>query len=166
VTVEQLIDGLWREVPPASAVQSLQVYVHGLRRALGAGRIETAGKGYRVVVDEDELDLDRFERLLERGRAALETGHTDDAVDDLREALAVWRGRALADLPDETRRAADAERLEELRLTALELPRLSPPSIRTTNGSCSSGCSRSTAAAGKPRRSRSTATHAAPSLTS
>ena len=43
VSAEQLVDGLWGEAPPASAVQSLQVYVHGLRRALGAERIETAG---------------------------------------------------------------------------------------------------------------------------
>jgi predicted ATPase/DNA-binding SARP family transcriptional activator len=121
VTAEQLIDGLWGESPPASALQSLQVYVHGLRRALGAERIETAGRGYRVVVGEDELDLDRFERTLERGRAALEAERADDAADELREALAIWRGPALADLPEATRRAAEAERLEELRLTALEL---------------------------------------------
>jgi predicted ATPase/DNA-binding SARP family transcriptional activator len=121
VTAEQLIDGLWGETPPASAVQSLQVYVHGLRRALGAERIETAGKGYRLAVDEEELDLDRFERLLERGRAALEAGRGDDAADDLRDALAIWRGPALADLPEEARRAAESERLDELRLTALEL---------------------------------------------
>jgi predicted ATPase/DNA-binding SARP family transcriptional activator len=121
VTAEQLIDGLWGEAPPASALQSLQVYVHGLRRALGGERIETAGRGYRVVVGEDELDLDRFERGLERGRAALEAGRADDAADDLREALAVWRGPALAGLPEETRRAAEAERLDELRLSALEL---------------------------------------------
>ena len=121
MTAEQLIDGLWGEAPPASAVQSLQVYVHGLRKALGADRIETAGRGYRVVVAAEELDLDRFERALDRGRAALEAGRANDAADDLREALAVWRGPALADLPEETRRAAEAERLEELRLTALEL---------------------------------------------
>lgn len=121
VTADQLIDGLWGEEPPASALQSLQVYVHGLRRALGAERIETAGRGYRVVVGEDELDLDRFERTLERGRAALEAGRADDAADELREALAVWRGPALAGLPEEIRRAAEVERLDELRLTALEL---------------------------------------------
>ena len=121
VSAEQLIDGLWGEDPPASAVQSLQVYVHGLRRALGSERIETSGRGYRAVVDDDELDLGRFERALERGRAALEAGRVDDASDELRGALAVWRGPALADLPAETRRGAEAERLEELRLTALEL---------------------------------------------
>jgi predicted ATPase/DNA-binding SARP family transcriptional activator len=121
VTVAQLIDGLWGEAPPASAPQSLQVYVHGLRRALGSERIETAGQGYRAEVGEDELDLDRFEAALARGRAALAADRTDDAADELREALAVWRGPALANLPEETRRAAGAERLEELRLTALEL---------------------------------------------
>ena len=120
VTAEQLIDGLWGEAPPASALQSLQVYVHGLRRAVGGDRIETAGRGYRAVVAEEELDLDRFERTLERGRAALEAGRAEDAADDLRDALAVWRGPALAGLPEEVRRA-EAEPLEELRLTALEL---------------------------------------------
>ena len=121
VPAEQLIDGLWGEEPPASALQSLQVYVHGLRRALGSERIETTGRGYRAVVAEEELDLDRFERTLERGRAALEAGRAEDAADDLREALAIWRGSPLAGLPEEARRAAEAERLEELRLTALEL---------------------------------------------
>jgi predicted ATPase/DNA-binding SARP family transcriptional activator len=121
VSAEQLVDGIWGERPPASAVQSLQVYVHGLRRSLGSERIETSGRGYRVVVAEEELDLARFERALERGRAALEAGRADDAADELRQALAVWRGPPLADLPEETRRAAEAERLEELRLTALEL---------------------------------------------
>jgi predicted ATPase/DNA-binding SARP family transcriptional activator len=121
VSAEQLIDGLWGEKPPASALQSLQVYVHGLRRALGGERIETAGRGYRAVVGEEELDLDRFERALGRGRAALEAGRPDDAAEDLREALSIWHGSALAGLPEEARRAAEAERLEELRLTALEL---------------------------------------------
>jgi predicted ATPase/DNA-binding SARP family transcriptional activator len=121
VSAEQLIDGLWGESPPASALQSLQVYVHGLRRALGGEWIETAGRGYRAVVAEEELDLDRFERALDRGRAALEAGRADDAADELKEALALWRGSPLADLPQQARRAAEAERLEELRLTALEL---------------------------------------------
>ena len=121
VTAEQLVDGLWGEAPPASALQSLQVYVHGLRRALGHDRIETAGRGYRVVVGEDELDLDRFERAFERGRTALAADRAEDAADELREALAIWRGPALADLSEETRRAAEADRLEELRLIALEL---------------------------------------------
>ena len=121
VSANALVDGLWGESPPASAVQSLQVYIHGLRRAVGAERIETAGRGYRAAVSEDELDLDRFERGLERGRAALEAGRAEDATDELRQAMALWRGSALADLPEESRRAAEADRLDELRLNALEL---------------------------------------------
>ncbi len=121
VSAGQLVDGLWGEAPPASALQSLQVYVHGLRRALGTERIETAGRGYRAVVGEGELDLDRFESALTQGRTAFEAGRASDAADDLRDALALWRGPALADLPEAARRAGEAERLEELRLTALEL---------------------------------------------
>jgi predicted ATPase/DNA-binding SARP family transcriptional activator len=121
VSADQLVDGLWGEAPPASAVQSLQVYVHGLRRALGTERIETAGRGYRVVIGEEELDLDRFERMLEHSRGALAANRPHDAAEELREALDLWRGPALANLPEEARRAAEAERLEELRLTALEL---------------------------------------------
>ena len=74
VSADQLVDGLWGESPPASALQSLQVYVHGLRRALGTERIETAGRGYRAVVGEEELDLDRFERMVERGERTLLSG--------------------------------------------------------------------------------------------
>jgi predicted ATPase/DNA-binding SARP family transcriptional activator len=118
---ERLVDALWGEDPPASAVQSLQVYVHGLRRALGADRIETAGAGYRVVVGEGELDLDRFEHALEHGRDAIQAGSAEEAAVELGEALALWRGPALADLPHEARTAAGAERMEELRLVALEL---------------------------------------------
>ena len=121
VSADQLVDGLWGESPPASALQSLQVYVHGLRRALGTERIETAGRGYRAVVGEEELDLVRFERMVERGREALAAGRAGEAADELRQALELWRGPAFANLPEESRRAAEAERLEELRLTALEL---------------------------------------------
>ena len=67
-----LVDALWGEAAPESAAASLQVYVHGLRRALGAERIETHGNGYRVVVEPDELDVARFESLLESGARALE----------------------------------------------------------------------------------------------
>ena len=62
VARERLIDELWGGTPPRSAAQSLQVYVHGLRQALGADRIETHGTGYRLRVEPGELDLERFER--------------------------------------------------------------------------------------------------------
>jgi predicted ATPase/DNA-binding SARP family transcriptional activator len=116
---ERLVDAIWGEEPPGSASNSLQVYVHGLRRVLGAERIERNGSGYRVNVEPDELDLERFERLVRRAKEALDA-RPADAADDLREALALWRGEPLADLAGEPV-AAEAGGLEEVRLGALEL---------------------------------------------
>jgi predicted ATPase/DNA-binding SARP family transcriptional activator len=116
----RLVEAIWGESPPASAAQSLQVYVHSLRRALGAERIETVGTGYRIVLDADELDLARFEHLLEQARAALDSGRPADAADDARRALELWRGQALADLGEEPI-AAEAARIDDLRLDANEL---------------------------------------------
>jgi predicted ATPase/DNA-binding SARP family transcriptional activator len=117
----RLIDELWGEQPPGSAVQSLQVYIHGLRQALGAERIETHGQSYRLRVEEGELDLDRFERLVARAEQDLEAGRADSASGRIREALALWQGPPLADLADEPLARAEAGRLEEQRLHALEL---------------------------------------------
>ena len=120
VTRAHLIDSLWEEHAPDSATSSLQVYVHGLRRALGAERIETQGNGYRIRIAPDELDVDRFEALLERGSRALADGAPAPAAAQLGQALALWRGPALADLDGQpTQRAAAA--LDERRLVAFEL---------------------------------------------
>ena len=118
---DRLVDAVWGDAPPATAVRALQVYVHGLRRALGADRIETRGAGYRVRIEGEELDLERFEGLIARGRQALESGAAADAVDDFDAALGLWRGPALADLPRDAPVAADAAAIDELRLEALEL---------------------------------------------
>ena len=71
VSRDRLVDVLWGAEPPKSAVSSLQVYVHGLRRALGGERIERHGTGYRLHLDPSALDLSRFERLVEQAAAAL-----------------------------------------------------------------------------------------------
>jgi DNA-binding SARP family transcriptional activator len=71
VSRDRLVDALWGGEPPRSAVQSLQVYVHGLRQVLGADRIETHGTGYRLRLDGGELDFEQFERLLEAAGRAL-----------------------------------------------------------------------------------------------
>jgi len=113
---ERLVDALWGDTPPASAISSLQVYVHGLRRAVGADRFETRGNAYRVCVEPEELDVARFERLLAEARDA-PPAHAEEL---LASALALWRGDALADLGDSPVRAAAAA-LEDLRLQALEL---------------------------------------------
>jgi DNA-binding SARP family transcriptional activator len=117
---ERLVDALWGDRPPASAISSLQVYVHGLRRAVGADRFETRGNAYCVRVEPDELDVARFERLLAEARDTLASGAPGHADELLASALGLWRGNALADLGDSPVRAA-ASGLEDLRLQALEL---------------------------------------------
>ncbi|MFD0534265.1 BTAD domain-containing putative transcriptional regulator [Actinomadura luteofluorescens] len=116
-------DRLLDEIDPAGALSahSLQSQVSRLRAALGAGAaIERAGAGYRIVVDPDDVDAARFERLAGAGRAALADGDAGRAAALLREALELWRGPALADLPESGTARAAAARLEERRLTALE----------------------------------------------
>jgi DNA-binding SARP family transcriptional activator len=121
VSRDRLIDALWGESPPKAATTSLQVYVHGLRQALGADRIETHGVGYKLRIEPGELDLERFQRLVERGRRTLADGHASDAAEDLRQALELWLGPPLADLSGEPIVDAEAQRLDELRLHAVEL---------------------------------------------
>jgi len=121
VSRDSIVDALWGDSPPRAAVNSLQVYVHGLRQALGAERIETHGVGYKLRIEPGELDLDRFRRLVERGRRALADSHASDAAEDLRQALELWLGPPLADLSAEPIVDAEAPRLDELRLQAVEL---------------------------------------------
>ena len=121
VSRDHLIEAVWGEGPPESAAGSLQVYVHGLRRALGAERIETHGTGYRVRLEAEELDADRFELLLERAARRLAEGRPEEAEADLARALDLWTGAPLADLVDQPVAHAATPRLRELRLRALEL---------------------------------------------
>jgi predicted ATPase/DNA-binding SARP family transcriptional activator len=116
VSRDRIVDALWGERPPAAAVNALQVAIHGLRRILGAERVVTHGTAYRLHVEPDELDLARFERLVER--AAHE--RPSDAAVTLREALALHRGALLADLSAWPFVVAERERVDELRLAALE----------------------------------------------
>ena len=120
VSRDRLIDGLWGERAPASAQGSLDSYVSRLRALLGGERIERKAPGYLLRVRPGELDLDRFEGLLNQGRIAAAGGDTAAARDRFREALELWRGRPLADLDSEPFVGLEAERLEERRLLALE----------------------------------------------
>jgi len=118
VSSDRLIDDLWGDEPPESGVTALQVRVSQLRKALGqaAGQLETRAPGYVLRLGPDELDLQRFERLVDEAERA----EPEFAAGLLREALALWRGPALADLAYEPFAQAAIGRLEELRLTALE----------------------------------------------
>jgi ATP-dependent Clp protease ATP-binding subunit ClpA len=119
VALEQLIDALWEEEPPASAARTVQVYVARLRGELPEGAIQTRPGGYALRFKGDRLDLKAFEEGAEEGRAALVGGDSDRASLVLGEALRLWRGPALAGLPSEALRR-EAQRLEELRLQVLE----------------------------------------------
>jgi predicted ATPase/DNA-binding SARP family transcriptional activator len=121
VSRERAIDCIWGDRPPAQPVNALQVYVHGLRKLVGAERIATSGAGYRIDVAEDELDLLRFTRLVEEGRAALEAGLAAPAAEQLQAATALWRGEPLAGLDPDAFDETERGRLGELRLQALEL---------------------------------------------
>jgi class 3 adenylate cyclase/DNA-binding SARP family transcriptional activator len=120
VQTTRLVDDLWGERPPATAVKAAQVYVSQLRKALGEGVIETHPLGYLLRLEPDALDAHRFERLLERGRKELADGEPAKAAATLRGALGLWRGRALADFRYEEFARTEAARLEQLRLVALE----------------------------------------------
>ncbi|MGI8451293.1 MAG: BTAD domain-containing putative transcriptional regulator [Streptosporangiaceae bacterium] len=120
----QLVDELWRDDPPAAARKLVSGYVLRLRRLIGdpGGRVlVTQAPGYRLVVDRTELDAARFEELVAAGRAALRDQDAGQAADLLSEAMMLWRGPALADVPPGPLAAAEAGRLEELRLGAVEL---------------------------------------------
>jgi predicted ATPase/DNA-binding SARP family transcriptional activator len=122
VGADELIQALWGEEAPPTAGKALQVHVSRLRRALGpaAERVETAGGGYRLLVGLDELDADRFEHGYERGRELLTAGDAGKAARSFRDALALWRGPALADVRYEPWAQPETRRLEELRALAIE----------------------------------------------
>ena len=119
VSRDRLIDGLWGEHPPPSAAHTLDNYVSRLRKALGGGRLSRNPPGYALLVEEDELDVDLFERLFRDGREALARGDASEAATTLRVALDLWHGAALADLLYEPFAAMESPRLEERRLIAL-----------------------------------------------
>ena len=121
VSPERIAQALWGEDAPAGAVRTVQVHVSRLRKALGNGDVLTTTKaGYRLRVQPGELDSKRFERLVEDGRAALAGGRPDEAGAVLREALTLWRGRALADLAYEPFAQPEIARLEEQHEAAVE----------------------------------------------
>lgn len=120
VPASRLIDEVWGEEPPETALNLLQGLVSDLRRTLGRDVVATRGRGYSIGVEPGRLDLHRFERLTEEGIESLGAGRAEAAAETLGEALALWRGPALADMADEPFARLAAGRLEELRLVALE----------------------------------------------
>ncbi|WP_435176464.1 AfsR/SARP family transcriptional regulator [Actinacidiphila sp. bgisy145] len=116
VAPETLIAEVWTQDPPADAAGALQALVARLRKALGRDAVASEPGGYRLNTPRENVDLFAFEALLRTGEAELRDGDPDRAAATLDRALGLWRGPALADLPD---RDAAAARTDALRLAAL-----------------------------------------------
>lgn len=120
ISSEALADRLWLGAPPATASSVLRTYVSQLRRLLPDGdtRLRRSGDGYWLTLDPEELDVSRFEALLAGAAGPAVAKGTAAAL--LGEALMLWRGPALLDLPDDQVAQAEAARLDELRCGAVE----------------------------------------------
>ncbi len=124
VSVDRLVDALWGEHVPEGALQALRVFVSRLRKALrqaGGGEVVvTRAPGYVVEIEPATLDAARFEGLVAQGREQAAHGDPAGAASTLRQGLILWRGAALADIAEAPAVRAEAARLEEARLAALE----------------------------------------------
>ncbi|MEU6877343.1 BTAD domain-containing putative transcriptional regulator [Streptomyces sp. NPDC046712] len=115
VPVGVMVAEVWDGAPPADEIAALQALVGRLRRALGRDAVVSDEGGYRLAAGPEDVDAHRFERLVGEGVRALGAGESARAAELLDEALGLWRGPALADLPDRT---AEAARWEARRMDA------------------------------------------------
>jgi DNA-binding SARP family transcriptional activator len=129
VTTSAIVDELWPRNPSPTADNTVQTYVRQLRNLLEPDRppgrratvLRTVEGGYQLDIDADQLDSAVFEREVRTARQALHDSQPDRAAAVLRSALALWTGPAMAQLDQCATIALEAQRLTELRLTALEL---------------------------------------------
>ena len=121
VSADALIDALWSGAPPEGAATTLRSYASRVRSALGEGaEIQRVSAGYRLELPPECVDVNRFDSGVREGTELHGRGHYRRAMQELRSALGLWRGRPFSGLPDEPF-LAEIVRLEELRLHALEL---------------------------------------------
>jgi predicted ATPase/DNA-binding SARP family transcriptional activator len=121
VSSEELLEALWGDELPANALQALQKQISRLRRRLGEGApVRYAPAGYSLEIDPAAIDANRFENLLDCGRVALGHEDAESAAAELRAALALWRGEALADHRLDEFAQREMARLEELRVDSIE----------------------------------------------
>ena len=121
VSVDRLADDLYAGAAPVTALKQVQRQISELRKALGPmSGIETRSPGYVIRLSSEQLDLSAFERVSKEAAESLSDGEAQRAAELLRQALGLWRGTPLADLTFESFARAPIERLEEIRLAALE----------------------------------------------
>jgi DNA-binding SARP family transcriptional activator/tetratricopeptide (TPR) repeat protein len=119
VHLDRVLDELWEGAGPRNTRNAVHVVASRLRAALGEGAILSAGGGYAVALTPGALDADRFEEGFRRGRDELARGEPIEAAATLRQALALWRGPALADVRDERFAAPEIARLDDLQVACL-----------------------------------------------
>jgi DNA-binding SARP family transcriptional activator/tetratricopeptide (TPR) repeat protein len=122
VSIEELVDRLWGDDPPSGARNATQSYVMRLRKALGSAGslISTQPAGYLIETSADTVDLGRFRARIAAADRARSQSQPEDEARELREALALWRGAPLSDVPSELLHVQEVQRLAEERLGALE----------------------------------------------
>ncbi|HEX3705963.1 MAG TPA: BTAD domain-containing putative transcriptional regulator [Mycobacteriales bacterium] len=124
VSIDRLVDEIWDNDPPDSALAALRVHVSRLRKMLAAAGLDnllvTRPTGYLIEVPDDSVDADRFERSVATARSLVETGEPAKAVEVFRHALQLWRGSALSGIASSTYVSGEAARLEEARVNAVE----------------------------------------------
>ena len=121
VSVDRLADELYADAAPVTALKQVQRQISDLRKMLGPDSgIETRSPGYTIRLAPEQFDLSAFERLTADGSEALAAGDAQRGSELLGEALGLWRGPPLADLAYESFAGTPIERLEEIRLAALE----------------------------------------------
>ncbi|WP_203908724.1 AfsR/SARP family transcriptional regulator [Rhizocola hellebori] len=123
VSTDRLIDEIWGEQPPSTALATVHGYVFRLRKLLSDTErdlLVTRGRGYQLVIAADDLDVRTFEAVTERGRRSLASGDLESADAELTEGLALWRGLPYADVPACPTVAAESTRLNQTRLSVLE----------------------------------------------
>jgi DNA-binding SARP family transcriptional activator len=120
VSRDRLVDELWGESPPETAVTSVQVYVSRLRKVLPPETLVTQAPGYALRADPEQVDVRRAERAADEARSELARGEPERASRLLADALGLWRGQPLAEFAYEPFAQAEIARLEELRLVLVE----------------------------------------------
>src|SRR4051812_6801165 len=114
---DELRDVLWPDGAPSP--NALQAVISKLRKAITPMTIDASGSGYSLVLGSTEIDAHKFEQLVTAGREAAAAGRADDAVDQLGQALALWRDRPFEDIADLSIGQAPAARLTAMREAAI-----------------------------------------------
>ncbi|HEX5970097.1 MAG TPA: BTAD domain-containing putative transcriptional regulator, partial [Intrasporangium sp.] len=120
LSTEKIAEAMWGDSPPVSWPKLIPSSILRIRKAVGSPAVSTTRHGYRLALNGDGVDAYRFERLVARGHQFLRQGEADRAVHALREALALWRGRPLAELETWEPGRFEAERLNAMRREAEE----------------------------------------------